>query len=195
MDRPIIVRYRLTPERMAEGTLVHARLNRGWLGRAWSLGCELVAFFCLVYCYREMGADFWLVLLTIVASAFVIATFALINFFSRSDRGHRAIARFLLARTPEGSKDVEWSLSDESLDQRTSLAASSYLWPLVTKVVEVPTGFLVSRGKFAFDWLPGDGFASPVDARLFAGLAQAHAKEFVLIGECRTADLVPVHDR
>jgi hypothetical protein len=195
VETTITARYRLTADRMAEGFRVHKKLTQGWGSRAWLFACELLSIGCLGYASWNVELDHWTALLVIPMAAVIVAMFAFLNFMAHSDRGNRVVARFVLARMPDASRDIEWRFSDELLEQRTALAAASYRWELVTKVVEVPSGFLVSRGRFAFDWLPGEAFDSPVDARLFAGLAGSHAKEYVLIGECRTADVLPVEER
>lgn len=188
METPIIAHYRLTVERMAESLRVHSLLasNTWRFTWAWIFLCEFFSIGALTYSLWNLRLGDWTTWLTVTGALFTVSLFAYLHFVIQSGRMNQGVARALFARLPEEAKDVEWWFTDELLEQRTPLATLSFRWELVTKVVEVPTGFLIWRGRLASDWVPGDAFESAVDARLFARLAGTHAKEYVLIGECRT---------
>lgn len=188
MGSTIHARSLQTVDRMAEGLRVSAGLRRDRVGPtilAFGQVAALASLGFSVFAVEEQG---WSMLPIVALALLLTAGFAIANFFVYSDRSRVVVARFVLQRMPEGSRDVEWTFSDDGIARRTDVAALSSSWELVTKVVEVPSGFLIYRGKYEYDWIPGEAFGSPVAARLFAGLAASRAKEYVLIGECRTTD-------
>jgi hypothetical protein len=181
---------------MAESIRVHSLLSTKTRRFTWSwiFLCELLSMVLLTYSLWNVKLGDWNSLVTLPAALIVVSAFAYLHFVIKSGRMNQGVARVLFTKLSEGEKDVEWQFTDEILEQRTLHTALSFRWELVTKVVELPDGFMIYRRPIASDWIPGDAFDSPINARLFARLAESHAKEYVLIGECRTEELHPVGD-
>ncbi len=183
MSTPTIAaKHRWTAEEMARSNRAHSKQSHGPIPRlglhALSLTSMLLlagSFWTLVKAHFENIADL------IPIYLMVPAVFGFIYFGIYADR---QMGRLFFRLMPENSKDVEWTFSEHGLETRTPLTTGAYSWALVTKVVENPQGFLIYRNQFLFDWIPARAFASPVDIRRFATLAEERSPRYILVGEC-----------
>ncbi len=85
---------------------------------------------------------------------------------------------------PNQAEFVEWTIGRDQISIRTSLAASTILWPLFIKVVESPKGFLLYQSIQLFHWIPAHAFASAAELARFADLARARVPNYVVLGRC-----------
>lgn len=184
MAEPIIARYRLSVELLAEANRIQKRVGRSWLWAAWMVGCQVITSVCVVYLLWQIRFQSWDELILGFCVLLAAAMFALIGWLDSSG-WDRWAAKWVLSKMPEAAKDVEWIFTDELIDQRTGLSTASFVWELVTKVVEVPEGFQLHRGKMLLDWIPAAAFETPEEIPRFVRLARSRVAHYVVLGECR----------
>ncbi len=189
MDEPISARYVWDAGAMTEALAAHQRqpLPRRWI--VFRVVYLLAFFVVLIVLPASLAVDSTsppesrrnAVLVLIMACSF-LSWFVIVV---RNKRYLGYKVRKAFRSLPNQAEFVEWTVAPGQISTRTSLRASTILWPLFIKVVEAPKGFLLYQNMQVFNWIPGHAFASAAELARFAELARAKVPNYVVLGECR----------
>lgn len=95
---------------------------------------------------------------------------------------HTVIQPWLIRRNfrhrPDNGIEIEWHISTDRLQTRSTHGASEMTWKAFGKVVQSPDGFLLYPFNQLFFWLPRHGFTSDADYDRLARFAQQSGVQF-----------------